>query len=281
MSLPPHYVNNLYGCAYNGSISEELYREKKNELELNKIKKRIERKEKEEKKSMNMKKMFGNLEFGPVNKYHLSHLGIALKNAAGDIVSYDKKKNEIVNVDLIDFDAKGMIYAMPCAIKDVHVGDVIRHTNGNAVFVTSVDNGIHVVDVAAGEKKEILPTKSMFGFDFVTKIVTLIDFSGANASADQPFGNLLPLMFLGENSGNMKDMLPMMMLMGGMNGTGTNAFGFDMSNPLIMMALMGGSEGNDFFPMMMMMGMMNQTGTVPNPVVPAVANMTPEASTQE
>ena len=88
-------------------------------------------------------------------------------------------------------------------------------------------------------------------------------------------------MFLGENSGNMKDMLPMMMLMGGMNGTGTNAFGFDMSNPLIMMALMGGSEGNDFFPMMMMMGMMNQTGTVPKPVVPAVANKTPEASTQE
>lgn len=102
MSLPPHYVNNLYGCTCNGSISEELYREKKNELELNKIKKRIERKEK---KSMEMKKMFGNLEFGPVNKYHLSHLGIALKNAAGDIVSYDKKKNEIVNVDLIDFEA--------------------------------------------------------------------------------------------------------------------------------------------------------------------------------
>lgn len=274
MSLPPHYVNNLYGCTYNGygSISEELYREKKNELELNKIKKKIERKEKKEKESMEMKKMFGNLEFGPVNKYHLSHLGIALKNAAGDIVSYDKQKNEIVNVDLIDFDAKGMIYAMPCAIKDVHVGDVIRHTNGNAVFVTSVDNGIHVVDVAAGEKKEILPTKSMFGFDFVTKIVTLIDFSGANASADQPFGNLLPLMLLGENSGNMKDMLPMMMLMGGMNGTGTNVFGLDMSNPLMMMALMGGSEGNDFFPVMMM-GMMNQT--------PTVVNTTPVVSSQE
>lgn len=256
------------------SISEQLYRKKKDNLEVDR---RVERKDKEEKKSMEMKKIFGNLEFGPVNKYHLSHLGIALKNAAGDIVSYDKKKNDIVNVDIIDFDAKGMIYAIPCAIKDVHVGDVIRHTNGNAVFVTSVDNGIHVVDVAAGEKKEILPTKSMFGFDFVTKIVTLIDFSGANASADQPFGNLLPLMFLGESSGNMKDMLPMMMLMGVMNGTGANVFGLDMSNPLMMMALMGGSEGNDFFPMMMM-GMMNQTVTVPNP---AIANITPEASIQE
>ena len=265
------HLNDMNEC---NSISEQLYRKKKDNLEINKIQERvnliketidkkdnleIERKDKEEKKSMETKKMFGNLEFGPVKaNYRLSHLGIALQNAAGEIVSYDKQKNEIVNVDFIDIDAKGMIYAMPCAIKDVHVGDVILHTNGHAVFVTSVDNGIHVVDVAAGEKKEILPTKSIFGFDFVTKIVTLIDFSGMNASAEQPFGNLLPLMLLGKNSDNMKEMLPMMMLMGGVNGANTNAFNFDMNNPLMLMALMGGSKDNDFFSMMLMMGMMNQ-----------------------
>ena len=223
------------------TITEQLYQEQK-----------------EREKNMEMKKMFGNLEFGPVNNYHLSHLGIALQNAAGEIVSYDKQKNEIVNVDLIDFDAKGMIYAMPCAIKDVHVGDVIRHTNGNAVFVVSTDGGIHVVDVAAGEKKEILPTKSMFGFNFVTKIVTLIDFSGLSASEDQPFGNLLPLMLLGDRKGGsgMKDMLPLMLLMGG-NGSALGEL--DMSNPLMLMALMGGSEGNDFFPIMMAMNFMNGT----------------------
>ena len=198
---------------------------------------------------MEMKKMFGNLEFGPVKGYNLSHLGIALKNAAGEVVSYDKSKDEIVNVDLIDFNAQGMIYAMPCAIKEVKKGDVIRHTNGNAVFVTSVENGIHVVDVAAGEKKEILPTKSMFGFDFVTKIVCLIDFGAANASADKPFGNMLPLMMM-SNGGNMKDMLLPMMLM---NGGTMNFSGLDMSNPLMLMALMGGSEGNNFFPMMFLM----------------------------
>lgn len=223
------------------TITEQLYQEQK-----------------EREKNMEMKKMFGNLEFGPVNNYHLSHLGIALQNAAGEIVSYDKQKNEIVNVDLIDFDAKGMIYAMPCAIKDVHVGDVIRHTNGNAVFVVSTDGGIHVVDVAAGEKKEILPTKSMFGFNFVTKIVTLIDFSGLSASEDQPFGNLLPLMLLGDRKGGsgMKDMLPLMLLMG---GNGSALGGLDMSNPLMLMALMGGSEGNDFFPIMMAMNLINGT----------------------
>ena len=204
---------------------------------------------------MEMRRMFGNLEFGPVKGINMSHLGIALKNAAGNMVSYDRQNGEIVDVDLIDFNAENMVYAMPCAIKDVKVGDVIRHVNGNAVFVTSTEGGIHVVDVAAGEKKEILPTKSMFGFDFVTKIVSLIDFSAMNASADQPFGNMLPLMMLSDNKSSMRDMLPMMMLM-----NGGNLGSFDMSNPLMMMALMGngGSESNDFFPMVMVMQLMSE-----------------------
>lgn len=207
---------------------------------------------------MKMNKMFGNIEFGSV-KYNLSHLGITVENAGGEMVSYDKANNEIVNVDLIDFDAKGMIYAMPCAIKDIQVGDVIKHTNGNAVFVTSTEGGIHVVDVAVGEKKVILPTKSMFGFDFVTKIVTLFDFSGTNASPDQPFGNLLPFMLLGSSDkGDMKDILPMMMLMGGMNGDSSPFGAINMNNPLMLMALMGGSESKDFFPMMLMMGIINK-----------------------
>lgn len=206
---------------------------------------------------MEMKRMFGNLEFGPVRGMNLSHLGIALRNAAGEIVSYDKSKDEIVNVDLIDFNAEGMIYAMPVAIKDIKKGDVIRHTNGNAVFVTSVENGIHVVDVAAGEKKEIIPTKSMFGFDFVTKIVSLIDFSAAGASKDAPFGNMLPLMLMADGNKNMKDMmLPMMLMNGGSLG---NFGSLDMSNPFMLMALMGGSEGKDFFPMLMLSQMMPKT----------------------
>lgn len=204
---------------------------------------------------MEMRRMFGNLEFGPVKGINMSHLGIALKNAAGNMVSYDRQNGEIIDVDLIDFNAENMVYAMPCAIKDIKKGDVIRHINGNAVFVTDTEGGIHVIDVAAGEKKEILPTKSMFGFDFVTKIVSLIDFSAMNASADQPFGNMLPLMMLSDNKSSMRDMLPMMMLMNGGN------FGsFDMNNPLMMMALMGngGSESNDFFPMVMAMQLMSK-----------------------
>lgn len=209
-----------------------------------------------------MKKMFGNLEFGPVKDISMSHLGIALKNNAGSMVSYDRENDQIVDVDLIDFNAENMIYAMPCAIKDIKKGDIIRHVNDNLVFVMDTgdskdkDKEILVVDVAAGEKKFILPTKSMFGFDFVTKIVSLIDFSTMNASADQPFGNMLPLMLLSDNKSSMRDMLPMMMLMNGGNASFGN---FGMSNPFVLMALMenGGSESNNFFPMMIAMQLMN------------------------
>ena len=197
--------------------------------------------------------MFGkNLQFGPVRGYSLSHLGIAIRNSAGNMVSYDKAKGEIVDVDLIDFKADNLVYAIPAAIKDIVVGDVVLH-NGTPMFVKGKDsNSILVIDVKNGEKKNILPTKSMFGFDFITKIVTLVDFSAAGASNDQPFGNLLPLMMLSSDNKSMKDMLPMMFLM----NQGKGDFKFDLNNPLMLMAMMGGSEGKDFFPMLMLLNAM-------------------------
>lgn len=199
--------------------------------------------------------MFGkNLKFGPVRGYNLSHLGIAIRNSAGNMVSYDKTKGEIVDVDLIDFKADNLVYAIPVAVNEVKSGDVVLH-NEVPMFVIGKDTAsVIVVDVKNGEKKNILPTKSMFGFDFITKIVTLVDFSAAGASKDQPFGNLLPLMMLSGDNKSMKDMLPMMFLMGDKSPFGS----FDMSNPLMLMAMMGGSEGKDFFPMMLMMSQMKK-----------------------
>lgn len=192
--------------------------------------------------------VFGKLQFGPTSCYNLSHLGIAVRNAAGQMVSYDKSKNEIVNVDLIDFNVKNGIFAIPAAIKDIAVGDTVLH-NDKPVFVTSLEGGIQVVDPCAGEKKTILPTKSMFGFDFVTKVVSIMDMTAGTASADQPFGNMLLPMMLASGEGNMGDMLLPLMLMGGSAGLGN----MDLSNPLLLMALCGGSESTNFFPLMLMM----------------------------
>jgi hypothetical protein len=190
--------------------------------------------------------MFGNLKFGPTSCYNLSHLGIAVKNAEGQMVSYDKAKNEIVNVDLIDFNVPNSIFALPAATKDIAVGDAILHNN-KVVFVVETKGGIQVVDPCAGERKTILPTKSMFGFDFVTKIVSLMDMTAGTASAEQPFGNMIIPMMLANSKGKNSDMLLPLLLMSGKDGLA----GLDMSNPLMLMALCGGSESTNFFPMMM------------------------------
>lgn len=196
----------------------------------------------------NTKGIFGGFDFGPAGSgYKISHLGIAVRNAEGVMVSYDKAKNEVVNVEVLNFEGRNLVYKMPAAIKDVKAGDALIH-NGNVVFVTSTANDITAIDVKAGEKKIILPTKSMFGFDFVTKLVCLIDFGAANASAENPFGNLMPLMLLG-NDGFGRDNMSTMLMLSMMNG-GT----LDMSNPLMMMALLGNGGGSDdTLPFLLMM----------------------------
>jgi hypothetical protein len=123
-----------------------------------------------------------------------------------------------------------------------------------AMFVSAVNgNRISVVDIYNGEVKDIMPTTSPFGFNFITKVVSLIDMSGANA--ETPFGNMLPFLLMGDNkdNGNDKDndnsMLLMAMAMSG--GMNTNM----MSNPLMLMAMMNGKADTG---MLMYLAMQNQ-----------------------
>lgn len=169
-----------------------------------------------------------NFHFGPCgDRAKISHLGIAVLNNNQEWVSYDKKNNEIVNVDLVSFGDGNYVYMIPVALKDVAIGDAIVH-NGHIMFVKSIKSDyIQAIDVTAGELKRILPTKSVFGFDFITKVVSLIDMSGMSASEDNPFGNLLPFILLGKDNKN--NMLPLILMMSGKQ--------LDMSDPLTMLML--------------------------------------------
>ena len=159
--------------------------------------------------NMNMLK---NFHFGPCgDRAKISHLGIAVLNNNQEWVSYDRENNEIVNVDLISFGDGNYVYMIPVAQKDVAIGDAIVH-NGHIMFVKSIKSDyIQAIDVTAGELKRILPTKSVFGFDFITKVVSLIDMSGMSASEDNPFGNLLPFLLLENNKKN--NIFPLMLMM--------------------------------------------------------------------
>lgn len=174
----------------------------------------------------NLKGMFKGMEFGAIkgDMFKLSMHGVAFKNEEG-YVAYDKQKGEIIDVDAMNFDANGMIMQMPVAINAIQTGDIIMH-QGKPMIVNKVrENGqIETIEPGASEVKTILPIKNMFGFNFITKIMPLIDFSamGASASNDNPFGNMMPFMFMsemmdGDGENNMMEMMLMSNMMSGGN----------------------------------------------------------------
>ena len=196
-----------------------------------------------------------NFDFGPCtgDNVRLSMYGLAVKNAAGTYVSYNPKSKEIVDVDILNFDGGKYMYKFPVALKDIDLGDIIVH-NRKPMFVVALStdgtNTLTCVDVCAGEQKTVIPTVNMFGFNFVTKIVSLFNTMGNNAPTHEaPFGNMLPLMLMGDN----KDIDPMMlmMLMGGGDMSALTA------NPMMLYLMMKDGKGNDMDPLMLMF-MMNQ-----------------------
>jgi hypothetical protein len=199
-------------------------------------------KNRKEKDSMDLIK---NFDFGSCanDRVKVSMYGIAVQNAAGTWVSYDPKTGKIIDVDILNFDGK-YLYKMPVALKDIKSGDVVIH-NRKPMFVSEIEDGkILAIDPAAGEEKVIMLTTNMFGFDFATKVINLFAGFSGGATADAPFGNMLPLMLM-SNGGKSDDVLPLMFMMNGGK--------MDMSNPMMMYFLMkDGKGGNDMLPFLMM-----------------------------
>ena len=222
--------------------------------EVDKIKVQIENiktnisENKKEKKDMNF---FKNFEFGPVKNdtVRLSPYGLAVKNLDGSWVSYDGASDSIIDVDVFNFEGKNLIYKIPVAPHTVRAGDMIIHQGKGMYVVADVCEGdtcVSVIDPRAGESKEILFTKSPFGFTFIVKLVSLLDMSGIDANPDNPFGNLWPLALMGDKDCDAATMMAFMMMN---NSEGCN---FDMSNPMMMYALMSCDNKDMLLPMMLM-----------------------------
>ena len=201
-------------------------------------------------KKGNKKMKAFNFDFGPctTDNIRMSMYGLAVKNANGTWVSYNPESKEIIDVDIFNFDGGKFLYKMPVAIKDVKVGDIVIH-NRKAMFVTEVaETGMTAIDPQAGEEKKILLTKSPFGFNFATKVVSLFNMTSDAPTPDAPFGNMLPFLMMSENSGEF-DMNTMLMLsmMSGQSG-------MDFSkNPMMMYFLMKDSKNaDDLLPLMFM-----------------------------
>ena len=202
-----------------------------------------------------------NFDFGPMNGnvVRMSIYGLAVKNKTGSWVAYDAKNEEIMDVDVFNFDGSKFMYRMPVAINDVAVGDVIVHMSVPMFIVGKSDDGkaVYAVDPVAGERKEIMLTKSPFGFNFVTKVVNFLG-NAFNADANNPFGNLGLMMMLSEDNKGIGDMLPFMLMANGGNG-------FDMSNPMVMYMMC--KDGTGDLPMMLAL-----SGAFNKPAAPHVCN---------
>ena len=201
-----------------------------------------------------------NFDFGPCTKdnVRMSMYGLAVKNAAGTYVSYNANTNEIVDVDILNFDGGKYLYKMPTAVKDINTGDVIIHMH-KPMFVTAISGDrktITAVDVYDGESKNILIPRSPFGFDFVTKVVNLFGGFLQDNSPNEanPFGNMWMLALMGDDAGKMDDLLPLMLMSQGGNFA---------SNPMMMYFLMKDGGNNDMLPFLMMMGQ-NTSSTAPS-----------------
>lgn len=199
----------------------------------------------------NNMKMF-NFDFGPIkdnDAVRMSPYGLAVKNVNGTYQAYDKKNGEIMDVDVFNFKADNMFFKIPVGIDAIGAGDLIVFNRKPCfVFGFSEQGDVIVIDIALGEKKTILPTKSPFGnFTFITKIVSLFDNMMAPPSNDNPLGNMWMFALLDNDNKSMKDILPMMMLMNGTNSMSS-------FNPMMFYFMSDKTEGDKdwLLPMLMM-----------------------------
>lgn len=197
------------------------------------------------KENTNMKNMFGmNFEFGkvPAGKFKMSFMGLAFATGNGRYAVYNIGDNEFTDVTEMTMDVDGMIMQMPVAAKDVAVGDIIKHKDAYVIVKGGTENGcITAVDPFKSEEINIIPTKSMFGFNFVTKVINVFgNMFGENTvtpSEDNPFGNIAPFIMMSAMSDGNNDndgMMKMLLMSQMMNGQS----GMDFSkNPMLMFML--------------------------------------------
>lgn len=201
-----------------------------------------------EKENNKMDNKIFNFDFGPIksDNVRMSMYGLAVKNRGGNYVAWDKENESIMNVDILNFNGDGLMYKMPVPIKDIKDGDIIIHNRVPMFVVEVYKKTLGVIDIYSGEKKDIILSKSPFGFDFATKVVSIMDFdamSDNTPSEDNPFGNMWPLLMLND-SGSIDPMALAFMCAGKGHGV----------NQMMMYAFLA-SKGNndDLLPLMLMM----------------------------
>ncbi|CAG7581596.1 MAG: gp39 [uncultured marine phage] len=168
-----------------------------------------------------------NIEMGPVkgSQFKMSLMGGIAVAVDGGYTSYNPETGELTDVTGFTMDMDGMFYTMPA--QKAAVGDLVSSKHGYGYVIKSGKNKTTLL-LLDGTEVKITSTKSPFGFNFVTKVVSVMDMGGAEGGI---FG----------------DMNPMMLMMMNQNGGSGNMFGGDNLMNMFMMSQMTGGSFGDFF----------------------------------
>lgn len=200
---------------------------------------------KNEEKDNMFNKMFKNLKFGKLSngtiKYSFN--GIAFQSSDGSYVTFN---DDLTFTNVSDMVMDIPVYVMPVAFNQIEIGDIIIQNEQPVIIREIKSNEIEVIKPFSREIVSIVPEKSIFGFDYYSKVLNVFEGLGSAADQDNPFGNMLPFLMMSEGKGSQSNEDMMMMMLALMGGN------FDMSNPMMMMALMG-DKTDSVLPMMMMM----------------------------
>lgn len=238
------FINNYsnYGTSTSAPLYSDIYATA-GRTTTDMIREIVDDYEKEKEKNMNT-----NFNFGPYNtsNMRLSIYGIAIKNNADKWVSYDKKTHNLVDVEVLNFNinSKKVFFKLPKPIAEVKAGDIILHNN-KPMFVEKVreDGKFEAIDPTQGTMVIILPLTSPFGFNFVESIISLTDMM-PSATADNPFGNFLPLLLANDDNSNSN--LGLMMMLMNQNKTGN-------IDPAMLMLMAGNGDNLGTYMMLQMM----------------------------
>lgn len=248
--IPITYGNNTWATVATTGLDDYAFGNAIDDLnkQITDLKKQITDKENKTMATpVNTNNIF-NFDFGPVrnSNIRMSMYGFAIPNEAGKYVAYDYENERIMDVQILNFNCEGMFYKVPKALSKIIIGDVVFH-NGTPVFVEDIidESRLLVVDPKDGTEKTIMPARSPFNFDYVTTLVSLMDgFCGdVNPDEENPFGKMLPFLFLSNSNGS-NDLLPLMFM--------ANGEKMDFSNPLMLLAMSGGNNFDTSNPLVLM-----------------------------
>ena len=196
----------------------------------------------------NMNNIFNNFSFGRYNgdEVRYSFKGLSYRTKDNRFISYDREKKDLIDVTEFTINENNFLYLLPVSIKDVKAGDIIK-VNSEFLIVEKVQkdsNKIEVICPSDRQIKIIIPEKNIFGFDFVSKIVSILDENILGTpDKDNPFGNNFLMYVMMQENFSKNEMLPLLMM--------SNSINFE-ENPWMLFLFSDSSNSNNLLSLLLM-----------------------------